>query len=679
MERWVRRTIELGTGLIYSTKPNISVIPYYPQKTEVSGKDEKYFHRSYPEKVGVSSGRLSAMLTALEKEKRANIHNLIVVKDGVVISECSHPGYSTCTWHLSHSMTKTLTGIAVGMLVDDGLLSVSDRLCDLLKGYTYCDDRFANITVKHLLTMSAGVRFSETGSVTETKWTEAYFASQLAFAPGSSFSYNSMNSYILGRIVTELSGKSLGEFLKERLFAPLGITNYFYELGPEGIEKGGWGLYMSVESWAKVGFMMLSGGVFEGKRILSEKWIKEATTGFMKTPENLGHYSYGYQLWPSENGDEYLFNGMLGQNVWICPKNNIVVAINSGNNELFQNSPTLAIIERYLGQDLFDDLSDSCFSGDLADLRQREAHFFESRHWIRPYAYKRGISYRLGLKRREPYPPEWEMLLGKYHFRKNNYGIVPLFIRGMQNNLKNSIDGISFEREGEKMFFVFTECGSPYKLEIGFYDFKTTILDYRGEKYTVSVIGEAMENEDREMVFKLELLFPEMPNTRMIKLSFDDEGRLIMRLGEMPNHKIVDVFIEDLSKSNPKISFLIDLIDKRVGGNYARRKLEETFSPTLIGARIGAENYVAIMDEEREKQRVSDKTVRIINSLIERFVRDDDDSDEEDGRGMIADFFEDIKERIKQKLPKSKKVLQRVTNEKTPNDTNSCATDENKK
>ena len=664
MERWIRRTIELGAGLLYSTKPNLSVIPYYPQKTVISSKEKKYFHRSYPEKVGVTSGRIAAMLTALEKEKRANIHNLLVIKDGVVICECSHPGYDTGVWHLSHSMTKTLTGIAIGMLYDDGLIKLDDRVCELIRGYQWQDDRFENMTVRDLLIMSSGVKFSEAGSVTESKWTGAFFSSALSFTPGTSFNYNSMNSYMLARIVCKLSGKSLTEFLDERLFSPLGITNYFLEKGPEGIEKGGWGSYMSVESWAKVGFMMLSGGVFEGKRILSEEWIREAVRPQIKTPNNLGHFDYGFQLWSSRCSDDYLFNGMLGQNVWVCPRNNLIVAINSGNNELFQNSPAMAVIEKYLGQDLSDDLSGSCFAGDLVELRHKEEHFFESRHWIRPYECKRGIGYRLGLRHRDNYPPEWEMLLGKYHFRKNNYGIIPLFIRGMQNNLRNSIDGVSFEKEDDRMFFVFIECGVQYRLEIGFYEFKSTVLDYRGEKYMVSVMGEAMENEDREMIFKLELLFPEMPNTRSIKLSFIEDGRLLMRMSEMPNHKIADVFVEDIVKTNPKLSFLIDIIEKRVGGNYAKRKLEQTFAPTLIGARIGSPNYASIMDEEREKQKASEKTVRIINSLIERFVKDDVDDDTEESKGVIADFFDDIKERIRAKLPKSRRAELAETVEK---------------
>ena len=151
MERWVKRTIELGSGLVFTGKSNPSVIPYYPQKTEISGEEQPYFKRTTPEKKGVSSGRILAMLKALEKDKRCNIHSFLCLKDGEVISECSHPGYSVNVWHLSHSMSKTVTGIAIGMLVDDGKLDVSTRLCDLFPGRAYKDSRFERITVKHLL------------------------------------------------------------------------------------------------------------------------------------------------------------------------------------------------------------------------------------------------------------------------------------------------------------------------------------------------------------------------------------------------------------------------------------------------------------------------------------------------------------------------------------------------
>ena len=121
----------------------------------------------------------------------------------------------------------------------------------------------------------------------------------------------------------------------------MGIRSYLWEKGPEGCEKGGWGLYMSPESWARVGIMMMQGGVFMGRRILPEEWVRESTAEKAIVPEINGNFNYGYHLWVSRNGSEILFNGMLGQNVWLCPGNNIMVVMTGGNNEIFQQSSAL--------------------------------------------------------------------------------------------------------------------------------------------------------------------------------------------------------------------------------------------------------------------------------------------------------------------------------------------------
>ncbi|MBQ2793982.1 MAG: serine hydrolase [Clostridia bacterium] len=650
MEKWARKTVELAAGIFLTGEYNPSVIPYAPQKTVLPSREEKDLPRSYPERTGVTSGRILALLAALEKEKRANIHNLLIAKDGAVISECSHPGFDTNVWHLAHSMSKSITALAVGMLVDDGRLSVDMRVCDLLPEYRFSDERFANITVKNLLNMTSGVRFSEVGSVTSQRWTEDFFASSMTFNPGERFHYNSMNSYILARIASRISGGTLCTLLEKRLFAPLGIRSYFWELGPEGVEKGGWGLYMSSESWCKVGIMMLSGGLYNGVRILSSDWISECTSEQVQTPTTLGNYNYGYQMWVSRDSDAFLFNGMFGQDMWVSPQNRLVVCVNSGNNELFQKSPTLYAIETYLNRDLSNDLQESLFAGDLNDLRKREEEFFVSRHWIRPYRPepKRGL--RLHKRERADLPAEWEELVGRFNFVKNNHGILPLVIRAMQNNLKNTVDGFVFERVKGSFFFTVVEAGVSYPMEVGFSDFKESVIDYHGEKYLVRVMGEAMEDEDRNMLYKIELLFPELPSLRTVKLSFNEDGSLKVRMSEMPNNRIADLYVADMQKNNPKIAFFYELINKRLGKNYVEARLDNAFSPTLIGARVGAVNYTAIMDSEREKLRAGEKTVKIINTVIEKFFHDEDEMDEEDRAGFRT-FIVDIMDRIKQKLP----------------------------
>ena len=354
MENWQVRSLNLLLGLGKPTEKSPSVIPYRAAKTSISGIEKPYFKRAAPEHFGVGSARLTAMLTELEADSGSNVHSIMVLKDGVVICEASHPAYDVNTRHLSHSMSKTVTAFAIGMLVGDGKLDINDRVEDFFPESKYKDKRFHNMRIKHLLAMSSGASFNEVGSVTEENWTDAFFASPLIFSPGEDFAYNSMNSYILSRIVCKISGMSMTRFLAKRLFEPLRITNYFWEKSPEGFEKGGWGLYLSTESWAKLGSLCLSVGVFEGKRIIPASWIRTMTSTQSKVAESAGDFDYGYHVWVHRKNDEYLFNGMLGQNVWVCPRNGIVVALTAGNNEMFQNSSTMRIVRKYLSCEIRD-------------------------------------------------------------------------------------------------------------------------------------------------------------------------------------------------------------------------------------------------------------------------------------------------------------------------------------
>ena len=619
MAKWKRRAVELLTGLAFTGKGNPSVVPYLPSKTEISGIEERHFKRTTPERRGICSKRILDMLTALEEDKRANIHNIMIIKDGEVVSECSHPGYEINIRHLSHSMSKTITGMAVGLLINEKKLTLDTKLVDVFPEISPSDKKFKEITVRHLLTMSSGVPFSEAGSVTESEWTKAFFESKLSFAPGTAFAYNSMNSYMLARIITRITDMSLMDYLTPRLFAPLGIENVLWEIGPEGIEKGGWGVYLSCESWAKLGVMMLGGGVFEGRRILPKEWVSVSTSTQFQAPESAGDYNYGYHIWVHRTEGHFLFNGMLGQNVWVCPKNNIVVVANCENNELFQKSAVIEIIEKYLGGNILGEMYDA---GAAARLKDKEKHFFETRHWVRPLSPKRGISYRLGFRCAKPFDGAWNSLIGTYTLPPNNHGILPLFIRVMHNNYSGGIEGVSFERDREALYFTSKEGGNEYRLEVGLYDFKTTVLNFNGEKYIVRAMGEAMEDEDRNMVYKIELLFPEMPNSRKMKFTISDSGRLVMRMTEIPNSKIAEPFVESIYTTNPKLAFAVGLLERRLGDSFINKKLDSLFSPTLIGANTHSDKYYDIVADEKARAEEVSRSTKAISALIMRAADD---------------------------------------------------------
>ncbi len=625
MEKWKKRSVDLLASLYLGSKEKTtSVIPYYPQKISVSGKEEPYFRRHSPERHGVSSKRIYNMLSELECERRANVHNLMVLKNGDVITECSRDGYNVNLWHLSHSMSKTVTGMAIGILFDEGIIDTEMKLIDIFPEISYKDKRFADITVEHLLTMRSGVDFSEAGAVTESGWTSAFFKASMYFAPGASFNYNSMNSYILARVAERLTGRSFLSIVESRLFSPLGITNYLWELGPEGTVKGGWGLYLSTESWAKLGMVMLSRGSFEGERILSEKWIEKSIYPSSSSKDTISTFGYGYQIWVSEYG-EILFNGMLGQNVWICPQNNMIAVIQSGNNELFQDSPALMIIRKYLRGEIRDELHRS----DIKILHEKENGFFDSRMWVHPISVKsRRFLHFLKLREKYEFDKRWQDVFGTYVFVHNNIGILPLFVRGMQNNLHSSIERISISREEDSLYLSFVESGTAYKVEVGLYGYAETELDFRGERYLVKVMGEARRTTAGISEFRIEFLFPELPNTRMMRLTIPGENKIRLEMLELPNSRVIDELVGKMPSQSPLIGFAFGLIERGFGEDFISKRTEEAFSPVLIGADVEFEGYQSILDGENINMEKRARIGRLLHLFVDRFFGDDEDEDE---------------------------------------------------
>lgn len=618
MERWRMRAVDLITSLAFGGRETVGVVPYYPQKTRVNGREEKHFRRTVPEKKGISSKRLYNMLCELEAEKQANIHSLMVLCDGEVICECSRDGYDVNSWHVSHSMSKTVLGMVIGRLVDDGVITLDMKLTDMFPEIPYKDKRFSQITVDHLLSMTSGVDFAEPGVVTEKNWTSAFFSSAVRFAPGSRFAYNSMNSYILARIAERVAKRSFGDMAEAFIFSPMGIKNYFWEKGPEGTEKGGWGLYMSPESWAKLGYMILQGGVWKGKRILSQEWVKKSTTVKAISPEVNGGFNYGYHIWVGRDNDEVLFNGMLGQNVWICPKNNIVAVITGGNNELFQASPSLEIIIKHLGGNMYDGINNR----DIKLLDYKQKTFFESRRWVRPREPGRGLLYWLGIKPRISLDRSWEELFGRYVMVKNNVGILPLIVRALQNNLNTVIEKIEiYSAKGELYMDVF-ETGEHHRIMIGTYAYADNLIEYQGEKYILRAMGEVLQDKQGNNEYRIELLLPETASVRYLRIKKIDQGRVVLDLSEAPNHRLAENLLERYSESSSVVGFAADMLERRLGEGETARIIKRCFNPTLVGVDENLPDYEEIIHRENEEHSNETGTVKLIRALVDRFFKE---------------------------------------------------------
>lgn len=617
MENWKKNAVELIAGLTLTEKADPSVIGYQPQKIRALAEVRPAFPRSSPERHGISASRIAALIDDLEAEPLANIRGLMIVKDGAVVCEVNAPGYSRRIPSLAHSMSKTVTGIAIGMLFDEGKIDLESKVVSYFPDLAVTDPRFSSMTVENLLDMSSGVSFAEAGTVTEVHWLSAFFSSSLTFAPGTDFAYNSMNTYVLSRILTEITGEGLTEYLAPRLFSPLGITEYLWEIGNEGYEKGGWGLYLSTEDWCKIGQMLLDGGVYRGKRILSENWVRRATAPHRMTPVESGDFDYGYQIWVSRDGSDFLLNGMLGQNVWVCPEKHIVAAIAAGNNELFSQSPALGILLSHLKDEI--PLSPERAVVTAAALADKERRFFLSRQ---PFPLKKvlhGVRFFLHFLPRRPYDPAWDAVLGTYRLRRNNAGVLPLLVRMMQNNFTGGIESVTLEKDGAIPVLTVRERTGEVRIPLGLYEPTEAVIEVRGEIYRVRATAAAQEDERGYPVFKILLVFPELPNTRLIVLSPKENGEIAFTMSEEPDERLPAAFFSTARHVMP-LSLLLDRLSREYGADFLEKRLHEAYHPSLFGCRADLPDCEARLAEADLAHEEELRSYQKLLSLLSMFT-----------------------------------------------------------
>ena len=645
MENYKKRAIRFLVNLSLREKKDPRVIKYMPSKTEISKKEEKFFPRATSKRSEKYAPCLSDMLEELECEERANVHSLMVYKDGEIVLEVSKRGYDTNIFHLAHSMSKTVTAIAVGFLYDERKINLESSALDYFPEITARDERVKKISVKDLLTMRSGVGFAEIGAVSEAEWTKAFFSSETEFRSGERFKYNSMNSYILARIVTRITGKPLSKYLKEKLFEPLAINNYLWEIGPEGSEKGGFGLYLSCESFLKIGIMLASGGSFGKRRILSEEYLALMLTAYSTPSETDSEYAYGFQIWLGADGDEILLNGMLGQNVWISRKSGFIVSMNSGNNEIFSESPSLKIIKKHL---LLTSGKRKAERHKLKRLKEISDNFSLSKQNVFPIMQKRGFAYTLGIKNRVPFDTRWDLVLGEYATRDNNTSILPLFVRTMQNNFTGGIERISFERVKDTLVLTSYEGSIPYELTVGLYDYTENVLNFNGEKYIIRALGECALDEDRRYVYKIQLIFPELPNTRLLKITKTDSGILI-NMSENPNEKVGEAFFESFLR-DARGSFTVGLIEKKLGEDFFKKRLHSAFNPSLDAIDTKNFSWESIIASDNLKlAEEREKNSKFITALISKFLNEREAKENSAG-GFLRDVFAKILSLLFEKL-----------------------------
>ncbi|MCL2099537.1 MAG: beta-lactamase family protein [Oscillospiraceae bacterium] len=297
--------------------------------------------RSVPEKQGVKSQAIIDFLCKI-KEENHELHSFMLLKNGKVISECWWQPYAPQYRHQLFSLSKSFTSSAIGMAVSEGLLTTDTLLVDIFKEETAelgndIDEKMKRMTMKHILMMSTGTEYENWNFWGDMRGNNIknFLSSHVKHEPGSVFFYHTLATYMQSAAITRLTGQTLTDYLKPRLFSPLGITDPYWEKDNLGICYGGFGLNIKTEEIAKFGQLYLQKGIWNGKRLISEDWINEATSKQIDNAGNNANASvdwsqgYGYQFWRCVPAGVYRGDGMYGQFCIVMPDANAVIAITS--------------------------------------------------------------------------------------------------------------------------------------------------------------------------------------------------------------------------------------------------------------------------------------------------------------------------------------------------------------
>lgn len=280
----------------------------------------------------------------IEETFDENIYDVIIMNKGEIVAEF-HKGEAKA--RPQYSATKSFTSTAVGIAIGEGLISMEDEVISFFPEETpeKPSERLKNLRIKHLLEMAmghgAGYLMAD-GSwgttprdeVDERNWVKYCFEKPLPYNPGEKFLYNNACAYIAGVIVQKVTGETLVDFLMKRLFEPLGIEKPQWEVCPMGYNFGAGGLSLKTSDLLKLGQLYLQKGRWNERQILSEEWVKAATSKHLDT-DKIGDWGmgYGYQFWRGKHGS-YRAEGKYGQFCIVLEDKETVIAINAHSHKV---------------------------------------------------------------------------------------------------------------------------------------------------------------------------------------------------------------------------------------------------------------------------------------------------------------------------------------------------------
>lgn len=341
------------------------------------------FTYTNPAQAGVSAKQIKKYISILEKYGLST-HSVIMARGNRIFFENYWAPFTRDFQHRQYSATKSFVAIAIGFLVQDGKLSLDDKICDHMKDFIPEDviPELKNQTIRDMLMMSTGAFVGNRHA-----WfverpddrVKCYFEKRSgapgtpgragAKIPGTVFEYDSSGSFVLGALAERLSGKSLMEYLREKLFDKIGVSEGAHFLKcPGGYDWGDSALVCTSMDLLKVARFVLNYGNVNGEQILSESYLKEATGNMINNSldgsRGYNRFGYGYLFWRTWN-DSFFFNGM-GCQLAVCVPEKDFILVYNGDNQGFDDLARTVIVDRFF-EEIVETAKEETFSDETED------------------------------------------------------------------------------------------------------------------------------------------------------------------------------------------------------------------------------------------------------------------------------------------------------------------------
>lgn len=565
---------------------NIKIIKdlyrFYVEKQDVLplyfGNDISYFLKadiqdnSLQYTKHISKTKLDILARYLFNKKDINLSCLGMLYDGKIVKEYYRYPFTKEYRRVSYSVCKTVIALGIGIAIDKNLLSVDTKLCEIFPEHNriFMKKAMRQVSVRHLLTMTAGVYFDELSAFFSFDWRKDFMGSDVLFTPGTKFYYNSLNSYMLGACIARVSGQKLIDFLYDNLFEPLKIYDITWDKCPMGLPRGGWGMKLSLRDMLKLGELIKNKGKLISKsgdrQIVSSNYMEQMLLPQIEIKDKAFVNGYGYGIWTLKDGG-FLLNGIFGQNVYISIDKNIVIATCGSSNEFF---PDGELVERIMlfskNYDLTRDIFlDFCKNAFIKAYDRMHIYRCTDIGNLKLVKLKKLIGTNLGLT-----------------FRFDDYasGILPLVTQIMYSNYFFGIDHIKFDVLEDNFYVTLSDSDIVIRFKIGysFYQpYEYQIIEVRGKKMPVAVGTTIESDEDNIKFIKLHFVFLEEASDKIFKIYFEKDS-VRLKAYETPDLlRFIDKFFDEDRLIRLRKIRKIKSID------YIKYRISKIIRPDIVG------------------------------------------------------------------------------------------------